>query len=65
MATFNLKKLDKEQYHVEVSNRFATLGNLDAEVDFNRAREIIGENTKFQPRNWNRIVRRRMLQIVG
>jgi hypothetical protein len=36
MEKFNLKKLNKvegkEQYHVEVSNRFAALDNLDAEV---------------------------------
>jgi hypothetical protein len=33
MEMFNLKKLEgKEQFHVEVSNRFAALENLDAEV---------------------------------
>jgi hypothetical protein len=36
---FNLKKLNeaevKEQYRVEISNRFAALENLDAEVDIN------------------------------
>jgi hypothetical protein len=38
---FNLKKLNevegKEQYCVEISNRFAALENLDTEVDVNKA----------------------------
>jgi hypothetical protein len=42
---FNLKKLNevegKEQYCVEVSNRFAALENLDAEVDINSAWNFI------------------------
>jgi hypothetical protein len=37
MERFSLKKLNKvegkEQYHIEVSNRFAALENLDSEVD--------------------------------
>jgi hypothetical protein len=37
MERFNLKKLNevegKEQYCVEISNRFATLEHLDTEVD--------------------------------
>jgi hypothetical protein len=41
IARFNLKKLNevegKEQYHVEITNRFAPLENLDTEVDINRA----------------------------
>jgi hypothetical protein len=41
MERFNLKKLnevkDKEQYLVEISNRFSALENLDTEVDINRA----------------------------
>jgi hypothetical protein len=41
MVRFYLKKLKevegKEQYHVEVSNRFAALKDLDAEVDINSA----------------------------
>jgi hypothetical protein len=45
---FNLKKLNevegKEQYRVEISNRFAALENLDDEVDNNRAWETIGDN---------------------
>jgi hypothetical protein len=38
---FNLKKLNeeegKEQYYVEISNRFAALEDLDAEVEINSA----------------------------
>jgi hypothetical protein len=44
MEKFNLKKLNevegKEQYRVEISNRFAAMENLDTEVD-NRATGII------------------------
>jgi hypothetical protein len=51
MQRFNLKKLNevegKEQYRVEISNRFAALENLDAEVDINRAWKTIRENIKF------------------
>jgi hypothetical protein len=39
MERFNLKKLNevegKEQYRVEISNRFAALENLDTEVGSN------------------------------
>jgi hypothetical protein len=45
MKRFNLKKLNevegKEQFCVEVSNRFAALENLDAEVEINSAWETI------------------------
>jgi hypothetical protein len=45
MERFNLKKLNeaesKKQYQVEISNRFALLKNLEAEVDINRAWETI------------------------
>jgi hypothetical protein len=45
---FNFNKLNeaegKGQYCVEISNRFAALENLDAEVDINRAWETITEN---------------------
>jgi hypothetical protein len=48
---FNLKKLNdvecKEQFCVEVSNRFAALGELDAEVEINSAWETIRENIKI------------------
>jgi hypothetical protein len=41
MERFNLKTLNevegKEQYHAEVSNRFAALEDLDAEVEINSA----------------------------
>jgi hypothetical protein len=33
----------KEQYQVEISNRFAALENLDDDVDINRAWETIRE----------------------
>jgi hypothetical protein len=45
---FNLKKLNevegKEQYRVEVSNRFADLDDLDTDVEINSAWETIREN---------------------
>jgi hypothetical protein len=45
MERFNLKKLNdvegKERYCAEVSDRFAALENLDAEVEINRAWELI------------------------
>jgi hypothetical protein len=51
MERFNLKKLnkleDKEEYHVEISNRFTALENLDTEVDIKRAWETIRENIKI------------------
>jgi hypothetical protein len=54
MERFNLKKFNevegKEQYRVEISDRFATLENLDAEMDINRAWETIREISKFLPK---------------
>jgi hypothetical protein len=51
MERLNLKKLNevegKEQYCVEISNRFAALENLDTEGDVNKAWENIRENIKF------------------
>jgi hypothetical protein len=48
MERFNLKKLNevegKEQYRVEVSNRFAALEGLDEEVEINSAWEMIRKN---------------------
>jgi hypothetical protein len=45
MERSNFKKLNevegKERYRAEVSNRFATLDSLDAEVQINRAWEMI------------------------
>jgi hypothetical protein len=41
MQRFNLKKVNEiegeEPYHVEISNRFAALENLENEVDIDRA----------------------------
>jgi hypothetical protein len=41
MERFSLKKLNevegKEQYHVEISNRFTALENFDTKVDINRS----------------------------
>jgi hypothetical protein len=54
MVRFNHKKLNevegKEQYLVEVSNKFAALEDLDAEVEINSAWEMIRENTKNSQR---------------
>jgi hypothetical protein len=51
MERFNLKKLNevwgKEQFRVEVSNRFAALEDLDTEVEINSAWETIRENNKI------------------
>jgi hypothetical protein len=51
MERFNLKKLDKvenrEQYRVEISNRYAALENLDDDVDINRAWETVRKNIKI------------------
>jgi hypothetical protein len=51
MERFNLKKLNdvqgKEQFRVEVSNRFAVLEDLDTEVEINSAWETIRENIKI------------------
>jgi hypothetical protein len=51
MERFNLEKLNevegKEQYRVEVSNSFAALQNLDAEVEINSGCEMIRENMKI------------------
>jgi hypothetical protein len=51
MERFNLKRLDevegKEQYRVEISNRFAALENLDDDADINRAWETIREKIKI------------------
>jgi hypothetical protein len=51
MERFNLKKLNevegKEKYLVEVSNRFAALEDLDAEVEINTIWETFRENIKI------------------
>jgi hypothetical protein len=51
MERFDLMKLNEvegeEKYRVEVSNRFAALEDLDAEVEINTTRETITENIKI------------------
>ncbi|PNF26181.1 hypothetical protein B7P43_G04378 [Cryptotermes secundus] len=51
MERFNLKKLNevegKEQYCVEISNRFTALEILETELDVNRVWEAIRENVKM------------------
>jgi hypothetical protein len=51
MERFNLKRLNeaegKDQYHVQVSNRFAALEHLDAELEINSAWDIIRETIKI------------------
>jgi hypothetical protein len=51
MDRFSLKKLNeiegKEKYEVEIHNRFTALGNLDDDVDINRAGETFRENIKI------------------
>jgi hypothetical protein len=52
---FSLKNLNeverREQYCVEISNRFAASENLDTEVDVNNASEIISENIKISAKD--------------
>jgi hypothetical protein len=51
MGRFNIEKLkdvaSKEQFRAEVSNRFAALEDLDAEVEINSGWETIRENIKI------------------
>jgi hypothetical protein len=51
MERFNLKKLNevegKVQFHVEISNIFAALEDLDTEVEINSAWKTIWENIKI------------------
>jgi hypothetical protein len=55
MERLNLKKLNeaegKEQYHVQISNRFASLELLGEEVDINGAWETIRENIKISAKD--------------
>jgi hypothetical protein len=48
---FNLKKLNKLEFskhdHIKISNRFATLENLNDSMDVNRAWEDIKENIEI------------------
>jgi hypothetical protein len=54
MVRSNLQKLNeiegKETYRVEVSNRFAALEDLDAEVEINSAWQMIRKNIKIAGR---------------
>jgi hypothetical protein len=60
MESFNLKKLKKvevkEKYHVEVSDGFAALEDLDAEVEINNAWEMIRENIKILAKESHRLL---------
>jgi hypothetical protein len=51
MERFNLKKLNdvegKEQFRVEVSNRFSAVEDLDTEVEINSAWETNRENIQI------------------
>jgi hypothetical protein len=54
MERLSLKKINevacKENYHIGVSNRFAALEDLDAEVEINSALEAIRENMNISAR---------------
>jgi hypothetical protein len=54
MKRFHLKKLNKiegkQQYQVEISNRFTALENLDNDVDINRVWDTIREISTFRPK---------------
>jgi hypothetical protein len=77
MKRFNLNQLNevegKEQYRVEISNRFAALEDLDTEVEINSAWETIRENIKmsakeslghFELKKHKPWVQRSMLKII-
>jgi hypothetical protein len=59
MEKFNLKNLNevevKEQYRVEISNRFAALENLDIEEDVNKDSETTTEYNEINGDNVNNI----------
>jgi hypothetical protein len=40
----------KDEYRVDVSNKFAALENLNAEMNIKSACKTIRENSKFQPK---------------
>jgi hypothetical protein len=60
MERFTIKKLNevqgKEQYRVEITNRFAALENLDTEVDVNRAWETNRENIEICAKEESRLL---------
>jgi hypothetical protein len=47
MEKFNLKKLNKVEGKVKISNRFAVLKNSDADLNINRTYETVRENIKM------------------
>jgi hypothetical protein len=59
MERFNLKKLNeiegKEQFRVEVSNRFAALEDLDTEVEINSVLEMTRENINISAKEESRL----------
>jgi hypothetical protein len=78
MERFNLKQLNqvegKEQFCAEVSNRFAALEDLDAEVEINSTWETITENIKmsakeslgyFELKKHKPWFEERLLKIIG
>jgi hypothetical protein len=54
IENLNLKKLKelegKEEYRIEISNRFAGLDKLDGELDINKDWETIIENIRISPK---------------
>ena len=50
--TFNLRKLNelevRKQYHIEITKRFAALGNVSDNKDINKAWKNIKENIQNQ-----------------
>jgi hypothetical protein len=60
MERFNIKKLNevegKEQYHVEIRNRFSALEHLDTKVDVINAWETIRENIKIISQRESRLL---------
>jgi hypothetical protein len=67
MERFNLKKLNhvegKEQFHVEVSNRFAALEDLDTEVEINSAWEMIRKNIKISAKERKLLDQRKQAKL--
>jgi hypothetical protein len=54
VVRFSLRKLneveDKEQYPVELSNRFTVLEHFDAEVDINQLGKLLEKYVNFSER---------------
>jgi hypothetical protein len=52
MVICNIKKLSdveiKDQYHVKISNRFATLKKTEFQCGYQKELESVGENIKLQ-----------------